>query len=108
MTTGQVLGRLTRGKHVFATDRTVVLVLVLETVVCVKDIDADAHAAFSAVTKGLHATDSAKTAFGAMKGFFGSSHPKIAKAAMIFTKHSIASCIDAQVSVAENGREEAE
>lgn len=95
VTTWQILRRLAGGKHVFATYRTVVLVLVLETVVSVEDVDADTHAALSAVPEGFYTTDSTETAFIAMKGFLGSCHPKVANTAMVFPKNCITA--DAQV-----------
>jgi len=71
MATRQVLRRLARREHVFAADRTVVLVLVLEALVRVKDTDRDAHAAFATMTESFDATDAAKAALLAMKGLFG-------------------------------------
>lgn len=71
MSTRQVLRRLPRGKHVFATHGAIVLVLVLETLVGVKDRDGNAHATLVAVTKGFDAANATKAALNAMKGLFG-------------------------------------
>ena len=76
MTAWQILGRLTRGKHVFAADRAVVLVLILKTVVTVEDIDADAHATLAAMSEGFDSTDPTETTFVAVERFLGFCHPK--------------------------------
>jgi hypothetical protein len=95
----QVLWRLTRREHVFAAHGAIVFVLILETIVRMKDIDADTHAAFSAVSERLHATNSAETAFVAMERFLRSCHPEVADPAMVFTEDSVAT--NAQVAVVE-------
>ena len=65
--------RLTRRKHVFAAHGTVVLVFVLEALVGVEDRDRDAHAALTAVSKGLDASDTTESTLDAVKGFLGLS-----------------------------------
>jgi hypothetical protein len=75
MPTGQILGRLTRGKHVFTADRAIVFVLVLEAVVCIEYTDRDAHAALLAMPKGFDTAHATEAALNAMKGFFGACHP---------------------------------
>lgn len=97
MTTGQILGRLTRGKHVLAADRTVVLVLVLKTVVTDEDIGADTHATLATMSEGFCSTDSTETTFVAVERFFVFGHPKVADIAVVFTKDCIA--VDANVAV---------
>jgi hypothetical protein len=67
----QVLWRLTRGEHVLAADRTVVLVLVLEALVGIKDADRNAHATLLTVAKGFDAPNAAKPTLNAMKGLLG-------------------------------------
>jgi hypothetical protein len=67
----QVLWRLPRGEHVLAADGTVVLVLVLEALMGIKDADRNAHATLLAVAKGFHAPNAAKPALNAMKGLLG-------------------------------------
>jgi hypothetical protein len=67
----QVLRRLTRGEHVLTADGTVVLVLVLEALVGIKDTDRNAHATLVAVAKGFDASNAAKPTLNAMKGLFG-------------------------------------
>jgi hypothetical protein len=67
----QVLWRLTRGEHVLAADRTVVLVLVLEALMGVKDADRNAHATLLAVAKGFHTPNAAKSTLNTMKGLLG-------------------------------------
>lgn len=86
MTAGQVLRRLARGKHVFATDGTIVLVLVLEAIVRTEHMDANAHATFVAVTKGLLTSNATKATVLTMKGLFRLCHPEVANAAMILSK----------------------
>jgi len=97
MATRQILWTLTGGKHVFATDRTVVLVLVLEAIVRLKDMDANTHATLGAVTEGFRATDTTKATFWAMKGLFRLGHPEVTNVAVIFSKRS--STVSTQVSV---------
>jgi hypothetical protein len=65
---GKILGRLSAGKHVFATHRAVVLVLVAKALMGVEDTDGDAHAALAAVAKGFDASDATKAALSAMEG----------------------------------------
>jgi hypothetical protein len=93
----QVLWGLTRGEHVFAAHWAIVLVLILETIVRVKDIDADTHAAFSAVSEGLNAANSAEAAFIAVERFFRPCHPEVADPAMVLTEDGVAT--NAQVAV---------
>ena len=69
MTTRQVLRRLTRREHVFTTDGAIVLVLVLEALMSIKDANRDAHAAFVAVAEGLHTSHATKSTSVAMEGF---------------------------------------
>jgi len=69
MTTGQVLGGLSRREHVFATNRTIVLIFVLEALMSIKDTNRDAHAALVAMTKCLDTSDTAKSTAIAMEGF---------------------------------------
>jgi hypothetical protein len=71
MSTWQILWRLAGRKHVFAADGAIVLVLVLEALMRIKDTYRNAHAAFLAMPKGVDATDAAKATLRAMKGFFG-------------------------------------
>ena len=71
MTTRQVLRRLTRREHVFTTDGAIVLVLVLEALVRLKDGYGNAHATLVAVTKGFDAAHAAKATLDTMKGFLG-------------------------------------
>lgn len=94
---GQVLRRLARGEHIFSTDGTVVLVLVLEALVGVKDADRDAHAALIAMPKGLSTTHAAESTFVAMKGFLGHGHPQVAQMAVILGKHHLA--VDALIAL---------
>ena len=54
MPAGKILGGLSRRKHVFSADRTIVFVLVLEALVSIEDTDRDAHAAFITMAKGFH------------------------------------------------------
>jgi hypothetical protein len=67
----QVLRRLTRREHVLATNGTVVLVLVLEALMGIKDADRNAHATLLAVAKGFNAPNTAKPTLNAMKGLLG-------------------------------------
>lgn len=90
MPTGQILGRLSRRKHVFAAYRTIVLVLVLETPVGFKDIDRNTHTTFRAMSEIFLASNSAKATLVAMKGFFGLTHPQIALGAVIFPEYDLA------------------
>jgi hypothetical protein len=99
MTAWQILRRLTRGKHVFATDRTVVLVFVLKTVVTDEDIDADTHATLTAMSEGFCSTDPTETTFVAVERFFVFGHPKVTDIAVVFTKDCIA--VDADIAVEE-------
>ena len=99
VTAWQILWRLARGKHIFAADRTVVLVLVLEAVVAMEDIDADTHATFPAMSEGLYATNSAETTFIAMEGFLGFSHPQVANIAVVFSEDCTAADADIAVEV---------
>lgn len=71
VSTGQILRRLATAKHVFATNGTVVLVLVLEALVRLKDRDGYAHATLVAVAKSFHSTHTAETTLYTMEGFFG-------------------------------------
>lgn len=93
----QILWRLARRKHIFAADRTVVLVLVLEAVMTMEDIDADTHAALPAMSEGLYATNSAETTFVAMEGFLRFSHPQVAYIAVVFSEDC--SAADADIAV---------
>jgi hypothetical protein len=52
-------------------DGAIVLILVLEALVVVKDCDGNAHAAFVAVAERLYTTDAAKSTLDTMKGFLG-------------------------------------
>jgi hypothetical protein len=67
----QVLWRLTRGEHVLAADGTVILVLVLEALVGIKNADRNAHATLLTVAKGFHAPNAAKSTLNTMKGLLG-------------------------------------
>ena len=71
MSARQVLRRLTRRKHVFTAHRTVVLVLVLEALVCVKDAHRNAHTAFAAMAESFDTSDTAKATLLTVKGLFG-------------------------------------
>ena len=75
VTAGQILGRLARGKHIFSADRTIVFVFILETTMCFKHIDGNAHTTFGAMSKIFSASNSAKATLFAMEGFFGLTHP---------------------------------
>lgn len=66
----------------------------------VKDIDADTHATFPAVSEGLYATNSAETTFVAMERFLGFSHPEIANIAVVFSE-DCAAC-DADIAVKQS------
>ena len=79
---------LSRRKHVFAADWTVVFVLVFEAIVCLKYVDANAHAALVAVPKVFHSTNATKTTLLAVKGLFALSHPQIADTAMVLSKRN--------------------
>jgi hypothetical protein len=74
MTTWQVLRRLTRRKHIFSTDRTIVFVLVLEALVGIKDADGNTHTTLIAMTEGINTAYTAKSTLSAMKRFLGLSH----------------------------------
>jgi len=87
---GQILRRLAGREHVLAAHRTIVLVLVTEALVRVKDGDGDAHATLVAVPEGLHPTNAAKPALRAMERLFGHGHPKVAGATMVLTKDRLA------------------
>jgi hypothetical protein len=78
MSTGQILRRLSGREHVLSTNRAVVLVLVSEALMRIKDTDGDAHAALGAMTKGFYSTDTAETTLIAVKGFFGLLNRRIA------------------------------
>ena len=71
MTARQVLGRLTRGEHIFSADGTIVFVFVFEALMRLKDGDGNAHAAFIAVSKGFYSTDPTKSTLYTMKRLFG-------------------------------------
>eukprot|EP00977_Amphora_coffeiformis_P029834 scaffold42983_cov176-Amphora_coffeaeformis.AAC.5 len=71
VSTGQILRRLATTEHVFTTNGAIVLILVLETLVRLKNRDGDAHAALVAVAEGFHATYTAESTLYAMKRFFG-------------------------------------
>lgn len=86
MATGKILWTLAGGKHVFATDGAIVLVLVLEAIVRCKDCNANAHGALFAVTKILLTANATKATVFAMKGFFRLGHPQVANAAVILAK----------------------
>lgn len=103
--TRQILRRLTRGKHVFAADWTIVLVLVLEAIVRVEDVNRNAHAALATMSERLNTADAAKATFVAVKRFLGARHPEVANTAMVFSKHGIA--VDAQVSEVNDGESRA-
>lgn len=75
VSTRKVLRTLTRGKHILATDGTVVLVLSLEAIVRLKDMHTDTHAALAAMTEVLCATDATKATFCTMKRLFALCHP---------------------------------
>lgn len=63
----------------------------------VKDIDADTHAAFPAVSEGLYAANTAETTFVAMERFLGFGHPQVANIAVVFSEDCAAA--DADVAV---------
>jgi hypothetical protein len=65
---GQVLRRLSRGKHIFSTNGTIVFVLVFQALMCFKDRDGNAHAALVTVTKGFHTAHAAETTLITMEG----------------------------------------
>ena len=93
--------RLSRGEHVFATNGTIVLILVFEALVCIKDANRYAHTALIAVPEDFGATDSTKAALIAVEGFLGERHPEITHAAMILSEL----CIAADTAVPEaNGQ----
>ena len=69
MPTGQILWRLSRGEHVFSTDGTIVLVLVFEALMSVKDTNRNAHAAFVAMAERFHPSDTAKSTSVAVEWF---------------------------------------
>jgi len=71
MATRQILWRLARRKHIFATNRAIVLVLVFEALMRLKDTDGNAHTALIAVTKSFHASNAAKPTLFTVKGLFG-------------------------------------
>lgn len=66
---GEILGRLSRRKHIFTADGTIVFVLVLEALVCIEDTDRDAHTAFIAMAESFYASHTAETTAVTMKGF---------------------------------------
>jgi hypothetical protein len=70
VTAGQVLRRLSRGKHIFSTNGAVVFVFVFQALMCFKDRDGNAHAALVTVTKRFHSTHAAETTLITMEGLF--------------------------------------
>ena len=62
----------------------------------IEDTDRDAHAAFTAVTKGIHPTNTAETTLIAMERLFGHGHPKVAASTVVFSKDNFA--VDTLVS----------
>lgn len=69
VSTRKILWALARREHVLATDRTVVLVFILEAIVGMENIDRDAHAAFGAMAKRFGTANAAKPTFITMEGF---------------------------------------
>jgi hypothetical protein len=67
MSARQILRRLTRRKHIFSAHWAIVLVLVLETLMSVKDTDRNTHATFVAMAKGIDSSHSAKATLHAVK-----------------------------------------
>ena len=73
MTARQILGRLAGRKHIFPTNRAVILVLVFETPVGFENVHRNAHAALRAVSKVFPASNSTKATLITVKWFFGLS-----------------------------------
>lgn len=67
----QILRRLTRREHVFPADGAVVLVLVPEALVSVKDTHGNTHATFVAMAERLHTSHAAETALRAVERLLG-------------------------------------
>ena len=105
MSAGQVLRRLSRGKHVFSADGAVVLVLILEALVGIKDTDGDAHATLVAMTEGFDTAHAAEPTAVAMERFLAQGHPQVTHDAMALSKLSLA--VDALVSVSYKGEQQA-
>lgn len=75
VTTGQILRTLSRRKHVFSTDRTIVLVFILKAIVRVKYINGNTHTAFLTMAETLDTTNPTEAAFRTMERFLWSRHP---------------------------------
>jgi hypothetical protein len=71
MTTRQILWGLPRRKHVLSAYRAVVFVLVLEALMSIKHANRDAHATFTAVTKGIDPTHTTEAALITVEWLFG-------------------------------------
>ena len=80
----------------------VVLVLVSEALVRVKDGDGDAHAALVAVPEGLDATDTTEAAQIAMERLLRHGHPQVANIAVVLPEH----CLAIRALVAVKGTKE--
>jgi len=90
MAAWQILWRLTRRKHVFSADGTVVFILVLEAPMGFENINRNTHTTFRAMTEVFLATDSAEAALVTMERFFGLAHPQITLDTMIFPELNFA------------------
>ena len=101
MTAWKILWRLAGGKHVFAADGTVILVLILEAVVAFKDMNTNAHAALVTVTEVFGATNATKATLIAVKGFLRLGHPEITDVAVVFSKRysTVSTLIPAKVGM---------
>jgi hypothetical protein len=80
----------------------IVLVLVSEALVRVKDGDRDAHAALVAVPEGLNAADAAEAAQIAMERLLRHGHPQVANVAVVLPEHCLA--VRALVAVQQRKR----
>lgn len=87
VTTGQVVRRLTRGKHIFPANRAIVFVLILEATVRIEGLRGYTHRAFTTMAEVFLSAHSTKAALIAMKGIFILTHPKVAFAAVILSEN---------------------
>jgi hypothetical protein len=90
VSTGQILGGLSRAEHVFNANWASVLVLVRNALVRSENGYADAHATLVAVPKRFDPSDSAQPTEGAMKWLLRHWHPEVTNAAMILPEDGLA------------------
>jgi hypothetical protein len=72
--------------HILSTDRALILIFVLETDMCLKSIDMNAHGTHIAVPILFSSPHTTNPTFLAMKRLLLQPHPQIALVAMIFRK----------------------